>query len=466
MIQVDVAEQKRKVREAIDAAGSPAQLIGFEAIEIQRFVTASSRPIAIHGASEAIKAFDTFVDGSPDAIFAGGGRGVLVVSERVAAERIDDLKRVFRSITHGSPLAVTAVPFDPAQEKASLAWLWLRQPRERDACDPERFDLDFSRGPCVDCRARPAVHRSEKPDSPGEFVCDRCHAMVRRGRDDLKQGRARELWTLEDLAPDGKIAVVCADGNQLGSFFRSLPGLEALRIGSCIVSEIFDTAHREAMRQAGEPPNVALVAGGDDLKVFLPPRPALKYVTTLIDAVERHAATVADLAGDLPAGSVEKLRKLGVGVGLFVAPYRVPASRLVEQARSLEDDAKGVCQASGVRSAVGFTVITSDGEINATPPPSDGGDGRARAAERWRTFVQQAEALGQVPGTQRAAASEAWGLGPEERANRFLYYLARSEAWQAWFRQCGVDWQDRKAALNNLPAPAMLALARLTEVTP
>jgi hypothetical protein len=470
MIQLDVAKQKQKVRDAIAAAGSPAQLIGFEAIEIQRFVTASSRPIAIHGASEAIKAFDTSVDGWPDAIFAGGGRGVLVVPARIAAERIAALKREYCSRTHGSPIAVTAVPFEPAEEKASLAWLWLRQPCERDACDAERFDLDFARGPCVDCHARPAVHRSEKPDSPDELVCERCHSMVRRGRDTLKQGSGRELWTLGDLAPDGKIAVVCADGNQLGSFFRSLPSLETLRIGSRVVTEIFTRAHGEAMRQAKEQekelPNVALVAGGDDLKVFLPARPALKYVTALIDAVERHAAAVAAFAGDLPADAVANLCKLGIGVGLFVAPYRVPVSRLVEQARELEDDAKGVCLRSEARSAVGFAVITSDGEINDAPQPSDGREGRAMAADRWRTFVQKAEALGRVPRTQRAAASDAWELGPEERANRFLYYLARSEAWQAWFQQCGVDWRTREAALSNVPAPAMLALARLIEATP
>lgn len=462
MIQIDVAEKKRKVAGAIASAGSPARLVGFEAVEIQRFVTASSRPVAIHGASEAIKLFDDLISRRIETVFAGGGRGVLVVPERHAPDHIEDLKREFRRLTHGSPLAVADVPFDPAGEAASLDWLRLKQATARYACDPEQFELDFSRGACADCHARPASRRSEKPDSDNEFVCDRCYSLIRVGRD-IEKGEARGRWTLEDLSTNGKIAVVCADGNHLGLFFRSLHSLAALAIGSTAISDIFRNAHREAMKHAGEPRNVALVAGGDDLKAFLPPEAALEYVGALVSAVERQAAAVGGLAGALGAESLDRLRGLGVGVGLFVAPYQVPASRLVDQARDLEKEAKRFCLRGDARSAVDFAIVASEGGVDEASSRTRKGLHRPVAGDRWAQVLRNARALGDVPAAQRSAASDAWSLDEAERDNRFYYQLARSESWQAWFRQCGVDWRDRKAVRQHIPDPAMLALARLSE---
>ncbi|WP_437938420.1 Cas10/Cmr2 second palm domain-containing protein [Sorangium sp. So ce341] len=462
MIQIDVAEKKRKVASAIASAGSPARLIGFEAVEIQRFVTASSRPVAIHGASEAIKLFDDFISRRVETVFAGGGRGVLVVPERHAPDHIEDLKREFRRLTHGSPLAVADAPFDPAGEAASLDWLRLKQATARYACDPEQFELDFSRGACADCHARPANRRSEKPDSDNESVCDRCYSLVRVGRE-IEKGEARGRWTLEHLSTNGKIAVVCADGNHLGLFFRSLHSLAALAIGSAAISDIFKTAHREAMKHAGEPRNVALVAGGDDLKAFLPPEAALEYVGALVSAVERQAAAVDGLAGALGAESLDRLRGLGVGVGLFVAPYQVPASRLVDQARDLEKEAKRFCLRNGARSAVDFAIVASEGGVEEASSRTRKGLHRPVAGDHWAQVLRNARALGEVPAAQRSAASDAWSLDEAERDNRFYYQLARSESWQAWFRQCSVDWRDRKAVRQHIPDPAMLALARLIE---
>jgi hypothetical protein len=71
---LDVADIRRKVERA---RGRGAQLVGFEAVEIQRFVMASSRPIAIQGACEALKAFDEKNKTYPETIFAGGARGLM-----------------------------------------------------------------------------------------------------------------------------------------------------------------------------------------------------------------------------------------------------------------------------------------------------------------------------------------------------------------------------------------------------
>jgi hypothetical protein len=475
MIKLNTSEEERKVRAALAAAGSPACLVGFEAVEIQRFVTANSRPIAMHGASDAVHQFDKMIEQRPEAVFAGGGRGVLVVPERSAGAYVDDLKSDFQRMTHGSPLAVAAVPFDPRKEGASLTWLWLALSSVRDACEPERFDLDFSRGTCVDCRARPAAYASEKPDSPGEHVCERCYRMVRHGRE--KRGDAR--WTLTELGDP--IAVVCADGNQLGQFFRSLKSLVALRLGSQAVARVFATAHAEALHRAGDPAHVAMVAGGDDLKSFLPSVPALTYIESLLAFVENEAAEIRGVEGALAPDSLTRLRELGVGIGLFVADARFPASRLVEQARRLERDAKKLYAKGRARSAVAFAILPAGGELEDARDDRDEGahvrngasrdparENRRRSTSsvpgtRWAGLVGEARALALVPTSQRAAAADAWGLPDAEVKNRFLYQLARSEAWKAWFRECGVDWRDRAAVCERIPDPGMLALARLID---
>jgi hypothetical protein len=396
MIKLSTSQEEQKVRAALAAAGSSACLVGFEAVEIQRFVTANSRPIAIHGASDAVQQFDKMIEQRPEAVFAGGGRGVLVVPERFAGAYVDDLKSDFQRMTHGSPLAVAAVPFDPSKEGASLTWLWLALSSARDACEPERFDLDFSRGTCADCRARPAAYASEKPDSPGEHV--------------------------------------------------------------------------------------AMVAGGDDLKSFLPTVPALTYIESLLALVENEAAEIRGVEGVLAPDSLTRLRELGVGIGLFIADARFPASRLVEQARRLEREAKKLYAKGRARSAVAFAILPAGGELEEARDDRDNEEAQVRngasrdpardnrrrstssvPGTRWAGLVAEARALALVPTSQRAAAADAWGLPDVEVKNRFLYQLARSEAWKAWFRECGVDWRDRAAVCERIPDRGMLALARLID---
>lgn len=454
MIRLEISEARQKVQKALAAAGSPACLVGFEAVEIQRFVTANSRPIAMHGASDAVRLFDQYIEKKQETIFAGGGRGVLVVSAPSAAEWVEDLKSEFQRMTHGSPLAATAVPFDPQKEEASLTWLRLALSSARDACDPERFDLDFSQGTCVDCHARPAARASEKPESQGERVCERCHRMVRHGREALGENR----WTLKEVGDP--IAVVCADGNQLGQFFRSLKSLLALRIGSLAVAQVFKTAHEEALRHAGDPRHVAMVAGGDDLKSFLPPLPALAYIESLIELVEKEAASLQGIESAFAPDSVARLRELSVGIGLFVADARFPASRLVEQARRLEREAKKQNPSERTGSAVAFAILPTGGELDQALDRRRG-SASVVSGKRWPSLVTEARELSTVPGSQRAAAADAWALSDAEVKNRFLYQLARSDAWKAWFRVCGVDWRDRNAVLERIPDPGMLALARL-----
>jgi hypothetical protein len=284
--------------------------------------------------------------------------------------------------------------------------------------------------------------------------------MVRHGRDTLGDTR----WTLPEVGDP--IAVVCADGNQLGQFFRSLDSLVALRLGSQAIARVFKTAHDEALYRAGEPAYVAMVAGGDDLKSFLPPLPALTYIEALRASVEREAAVIRVAEGTFTSDSLNRLRTLSVGIGLFVADAHFPASRLVGQARRLEHEAKKLYAKGLAKSAIAFAILPTGGEIEEAHTENDEG-AQARSptsavpGDRWASLVAEARALALVPSSQRAAAAEAWGLPDDEVKNRFLYQLARSETWKAWFRECGVDWRDRAKVCERIPDRGILALARL-----
>lgn len=459
---IDVGDTHRHVERAkARLRGRRAQLLGFEAVEIQRFVTASSRPITMQGASEALKDFDETNNRRPETIFAGGARGVMLVADDELSARIDELDASFRKHTAGLTLAVAHVPFDAAnenEEEYALQWLWLKQRSAHDACAPESINLAaFERPSCADCRARPGEHKSPKPDSPEEMICSRCDKLIKRGS--KSQYARMEKWTLEDVSEEGLLGVVSADGNKLGQFFRSLKSLVALRAGSLAVNNIFDAAHHAALDRLPDPDDqrhIAPITGGDDIKVFLFPTAALDYVDALMQAVEKNAASVARENGVLTNESRKLLENLGVGVGLVIAPYYIPATRLVDLAHDLEDDAKRYVKKNGnCRSAVCFSVHRVDGEPDKNARQTVG-------APAWTETIRRARFLRRdVPSGQRAAAAAAWDLDESERQNQHLYQVARSWAWRNWFDLCGVKWDQRDAALELLNNKGLLALAGL-----
>jgi hypothetical protein len=450
---VDAADVRRKVEKARALVrGRSARLVGFEAVEIQRFVAASSRPITIQGACEALKAFDARNAVLPETIFAGGARGVMLVAEDRLAACIDQLTAAFTEQTVGLSLAIADVPFDPAREPESLRWLWLAQRSAHDACAPERIDFAAFRGAsCTDCRARPGERPSPKPEAPAsEKVCRRCDALIKQGR--RSQDATMERWTLEEVSEGGLVSVVNADGNRLGQFFRSLGSLEALCAGSLAVSEIFQKAHLAAIDRAGGPKHIAPVTGGDDIKVFLPPTAALEYVYALMISVEAGARHAGDVGGLLAGQPVQRLAELSAGVGLLIAPFHVPATRLVDLAHELEDEAK---RQGGGRSAVCFTVHRADAEPDDRAHETFG-------VKAWPELLRRARLLRDtVPRGQRAAIAAAWELDEAERENQILWQIARSRAWQGWYEACGEDWRNRESALRALQTRSVLSLAGL-----
>lgn len=465
---VDVEASRRRVARAIQNAGSEPWLVGFEAVGIQDLIAANGRPLAMQGASTLVDDFDAEnrdearPEGCGGLVFAGGGRGLVVVPSAHVDASIDTLRRRYDEITCGGQLAVAKAPLDTKDPAASLRWLRLRLGGAKDRAEAPRVPVPSTHEQrCTDCKVRRIETTYQGPEG-AISSCTLCRKVVERGRTMTKT-----RWTLEDLETEGAIAVVSADGNNLGALFENLRDLAENAICSDMVRAIFSLAHQRAL-----PPDqryVDPVVGGDDIRVFLPPEHLLAYVTTLACEVEALSRTMATQRG-LPATIAEAISKLGVGVGAVIAPYHYPASRLIDMAHSFEDTAKAASLQHGHRSAFDFLWLRSGQELSqgleiledqGTRPPA-----LSLSSDRWAAYLAKARALTEIPSSQRSMLiqPEHQSIDDAELANRYRYQVVRHVAWKRWFEECGVDWRDENALAMNLPDQRLADVADLLEL--
>lgn len=463
-IRLEIEERLRRAREA---AGNSPWLVGYDVNAIQEYVTANSRPVAMYGASQLIKSFDAEQLRAPGTIFAGGGRGLLMLNHADAKECVETLPGKYAERTVGGVLATAKVPWDESKSGASLRWLRLALENAKDAASrPTDVAPRGKRDQCERCRVFRAVERRHVADEETEFICARCAATTATGRDEHNNRQS-----LVELSEDGKIAAISADGNNLGELFDSLDTLAATAAVSEAVREVFRHAHAAALARSGDKRHVAPITGGDDIRVFIAPSAVADYVYTLAREVERGAETLGDLDGILRADQRRRFASLGVGVGVVVAGDRTSASWLMERAHKLERSAKSLCRPEKnggrgrVRSALDFAVLTTDeafSEGNAAAA-REAGDPRPLALDEatWLPFLARVRALREVPSAQRAVLAESRNLGAEEFANLFLYQVARSRKWQAWYESIGVRWSNRDEVLKNRPDGATVEFLRV-----
>lgn len=460
-----------RVTGALTAAGDGSWLVGYDANGIQELITACGRPIAMRGASEAILAFDAEARSRKLAIFAGGGRGVVLArSEDEARATGRAFVDRFRELTHGGVMAACAVPLTRGGdgEAQSIRWLRHRLDLEKDAARPPGGVLpDSKERECAYCRGYLGT-RLRKRDEQTEMVCARCDAMLERGRSTGKArgGRRGEMSrSIADIAENDRIAVISADGNNLGSLFEPLHSLVELAAVSEAVADCFQRAHEQAFACVASDQRVPLLTGGDDVRAFIPPRAVLPYVEGLVASVEstatEHARALREI---LSADTAQRLGGLSVGVGAVVASVTYPAWRLVEHAHALESRAKAACLAGRWRSGVDFAVITTEEEMTALPDRASGRrDIRPLppCTDRWRDALRKAGALAQIPAAQLGVLAVGETLDDAELGNALRYHVARSNEWQSWYTACGVDWRNPAAVLAHRPDRGSLQLARL-----
>ncbi|MCX4242506.1 Cas10/Cmr2 second palm domain-containing protein [Paraliomyxa miuraensis] len=419
------------------------------------------------GASKLVEQFDRsnldeeHPQGEGGTVFAGGGRGLLVVPEEHADTTIHRLRHRYCEQTCGGQLATAKAPLDVERPLASLRWLRLGLDGAKDAADAPEVPVPPSHdGRCTDCKVRAIETTYEGPEGPVP-ACERCARAVAFGRNSDEQ-----RWTLEELATDGLIAVVSADGNNLGRLFAGLRDLQENAICSDLVFSIFTDAHQHACPKDAR--FVAPVVGGDDIRVFLPPEHLIDYVTKLARRVEELSSRIAH--PDLPSSIGQAISRLGVGVGAVIAPFHFPASRLIEMAHEFEDSAKRLCLRGGHRSAFDFMWLRSGQELSQGLGTVTKERPSALPLEttKWQQYLAKASALSKVSPTQRSMLIPRTAVSEEdvpERANLYRYQVARHEVWRQWFEDCGVDWRDEVALASNLPDARLVDVACLLEMS-
>lgn len=466
---IDADDTRSRVARAVALAGPRPWLLGYDANGIQELVTASSRPIAMFGASATIARFDE-ASRRDSTIFAGGGRGVeLVASEEAARARAAQLADAFRKETLGGVMATACIPFDPNAPAQSLRWLRRKLEIQKDQARPPAGTIPTTKNDiCSDCGTYLARHKSARPDWQGEMVCDRCDAMADAGRHRSRQIDER-IKSLVHLSPKiGRIAAVSVDGNDLGDFFDKLESLEQMAIASEAIGRIFLRANEEALQKLHHE-KVSLATGGDDIRLFLAWDDLLGYVGALVPAIEREADALSRRGPPFDC-----LAGIGIGIGAVVADARLPASSLMTYAHELERKAKRLCRPSRpgktnglrVRSAFDFAVLTTGDASFRETDDQLGDDLRPinMAPESWSGLLRSVEALAQIPPAQRAILAEIRSLTAEEGSNLLRYQVARSkkeEKWRAWYKACGVDWRDPDAVWRHRPRAVHLDLLRL-----
>lgn len=455
-----IIERVERAKSAVK--GRTASLLGYNANAIQEFVTWSTRPIAMRGASRILMDFDNREAATPGCLFAGGGRGIKLLPADQAEREAERLEERFREATFGGVVATAIVPWELDAEAASLALLRLKLAIAEESAPPPERDPPRSREEqCPSCRRRITSRQIKKGDDI-EQVCECCFHLIEAGR----RGRIekRELWTLQDLGSESVVAVVSADGNEMGLLFSSLTTLEELAITSVAVAGVFQAGLGEAAEGIGK--IVAPVAGGDDVRAFLPPEELLGFVERLVASVESRAkATSQSLAGVLRRETVDRLANTGLGAGAVVGSDHYPAWRLLQYAHDLERSAKALCRSGAARSALDFAFMTTGDEF------TQGLDVAARTERdcrplpvgdrRWHESVDRAGRLRKLPKSQLHLSQRRPDTSPAEFENAFRYQVARTRAWKQWFSDSGIDWSDPELLTANRPDPGLLALGRL-----
>jgi hypothetical protein len=440
-------------------AGADARLVAYDINGIQEYVTANSRPRAMRGASALITDFDARARSLPGALFAGGGRGLLLAPAADARRLCGALVADFRQASHVGSVAAASAPYDPAAERRSLQRLRLALDDAKDAADAPADDVPPSKeAQCERCRRYRRVG-TRPAGNVTEHLCARCLATTDRGATEDGRGLSLvELVEVGGVARANHVAAISADGNNLGALFAALDSLESTVAVSLAVSHLFAAAHKAALGACGCGASyVDAVTGGDDLRVFLAPWHALPYAKRLAEEVAARAdAADAALAPVLPAGA--RLRGLGVGIGVLAADVKSPASRMIERAHDLELAAKAHCLRTKERSAIACAWSTTDDAFRAAAH-----DPRVTAyalGPAWDDAVARARALAAVPSAQHAVLAERRTMAPDEFANLFRYQVARSDAWQGWYDAVGASWRDPAALMERAPSLDDLALLR------
>ena len=271
----------------------------------------------------------------------GGGQRCTRVRHRVPSARRLPMLTECDGCHEESAEVVVAVPEGKdsygadcvVRREAFKQWKDTLKPREDGVAEPEMFE------------------HLTKIEEPGEDA----HPVRAMGRRDA----------------DNHLALILADGNRMGDFFKKVAQLKEPQAHKAL-SKALDDATRKAARQAREAviakmvnpkfcPDVLHYIGGDDVMASVAGRFAWLWAVTLAKAFEtefqsrvKHFCEQNPRCGDLNVAA----SRASLGVGMVFTHYKAPFAGARELAEEMEKIAKKT--GKGEKSYIAWADTTAD----------------------------------------------------------------------------------------------------------
>lgn len=360
---------------------------------IQEYIFGSPRLLEMRGGSALIDFFDHAVVPAfaqhfrGEAIFSGGGNFLLVfdaLENGQLATLSEGLVNTFFDLTAGPALALVThtsdLPFPQVYRELGRQ---LRQAKRMPSGTEQLVSMPFLKR-CESCGRETAdrAFRQPPPAAAEERqwlgpACIRKHEMHAAIRQAAQQGKTArqpffapwsvdEVWAMVpsftalrqgtgtapkdfwELVGEDDLAILVADGNDLGSWFEDLDVVAfketSLRIDKGMQQAVDQAA--AALAQTGEDLGLqVLICGGDDLVVALPARRALRFARVLFDYfVVEHP---------------DDGRLAGLAAGLVISNPGFPFLQGYGLAKGLLARAKARCRDDSLPSTIDFLRLTS-----------------------------------------------------------------------------------------------------------
>lgn len=238
---------------------------------------------------------------------------------------------------------------------------------------------------CPSCGRRPPSKIPVVGDDPSSW-CTQCQALRRywRQHGQITFEREGRPITFEDLAASSSrgrryLSFLAIDGNSMGAVVQGVRTLVELRAFSEATTQIYQAARDRATEALGgyinrdwsaEEAHLSLLSGGDEITLVLPASAAPEVTVEILQTIEAgfdqatsSGGLLAEAFATHPEG-LKRLRSAGAGAGLIATQSSFPVRLLRRYAGDLQKRAKRSCGLHGLRSALGWLLLT-----DASPLP-------------------------------------------------------------------------------------------------